>query len=206
MGERIGSLAPPEAVRAATALLLLAPSPPLLFMGEEWDAPEPFPFFCDFGPDLADAVREGRRREFAHFPEFADESARARIPDPLALATFESAQLDWSLLSDPAHATWLELHRSLLAIRRREIVPRLGGLARAYAEWAVHDGKVVEVRWQLADGATLQLVAWLGADPVNGPAIPLVGDVLYATAPAAQLQQLPPWFVRYSLEAARGIG
>ena len=206
MGERIGSLASPEALRAATAILLLAPSPPLLFMGEEWNAPESFPFFCDFGPDLADAVREGRRREFAHFPEFADEGARARIPDPLARATFDSARLDWSRLSDPPHAAWLELHRSLLAIRRREIVPRLGGLARAHAEWTLHDGKVVEVRWQLADRATLQLVAWLGAEPVDGRAIALVGDVLYATAPAAPLQPLPPWFVRWSLEAPRGSG
>jgi malto-oligosyltrehalose trehalohydrolase len=206
MGERIGALAPPEALRAATAIVLLAPSPPLLFMGEEWNAPEPFPFFCDFGPDLADAVREGRRREFAHFPEFADAGAQAHIPDPLALATFESARLDWSLLSDPAHATWLELHRSLLAIRRREIVPRLQGLARAHAERVLHDEKVVELRWRLADGATLQLVAWLGAEPVDGRAITLVGDVLYATAPATGLEQLPPWFVRCSVEAPRGTG
>jgi malto-oligosyltrehalose trehalohydrolase len=206
MGERIGALASPEALRAATAIVLLAPSPPLLFMGEEWNAPEPFPFFCDFGPDLADAVREGRRREFAHFPEFADAGAQARIPDPLALTTFESARLDWSRLSDPAHATWLGLHRSLLAIRRREIVPRLGGLARAQAERVLHDEKVVEVRWRLADGATLQLVAWLGAELVDGRAIALVGDVLYATAPATGLERLPPWFVRCSLEAPRGTG
>ena len=70
----------------------------------------------------------------------------------------------------------------------------------------LHDGKVVEVRWRLADGATLQLVAWLGAEPVDGRAIALVGDVLYATAPATGLQRLPPWFVRCSLEAPRGTG
>ena len=206
MSERMGSLARPEALCAATAIVLLAPSPPLLFMGEEWNAPEPFPFFCDVGPDLADAVREGRRREFAHFPGFADEGAQARIPDPLAHATFESARLDWSRLSDPAHASWLELHRALLAIRRREIVPRLAGLARTQAEWMLHDGKVVEVRWQLADGATLQLVACLGGEPADGRAIALVGDVLYATAPATRLEQLPPWFIRCSLEAPRGRG
>ena len=206
MSERMGSLARPEALCAATAIVLLAPSPPLLFMGEEWNAPEPFPFFCDVGPDLADAVREGRRREFAHFPGFADEGAQARIPDPLAHATFESARLDWSRLSDPAHASWLELHRALLAIRRREIVPRLAGLARTQAEWMLHDGKVVEARWQLADGATLQLVACLGGEPADGRAIALVGDVLYATAPATRLEQLPPWFIRCSLEAPRGRG
>ena len=82
----------------------------------------------------------------------------------------------------------------------------LGGLARARAEWMLHDGKVVEVRWRLADGATLQLVAWLGAEPVAARAIALVGDVLYATAPAAGLEQLPPWLVRCSLGAPRGTG
>ena len=58
-------------------------------------AAQPFPFFCDFGPDLADAVREGRRDEFARFPEFQDPAARERIPDPLADATFASAKLGW---------------------------------------------------------------------------------------------------------------
>src|SRR5262249_22598233 len=78
MGERIGSLAPAEALRAAATIVLLSPSIPLLFMGEEWNAPQPFVFFCDVGPELADAVREGRRREVAHFPEFADDAAPPR--------------------------------------------------------------------------------------------------------------------------------
>src|SRR5690606_18049024 len=95
-GDRIVSLAAPEAVRAATAILLLAPSPPLLFMGEEWGADQPFPFFCDFGDELADKVREGRRQEFARFPQFRDEAVRARIPDPNAPETFAQAVLDWS--------------------------------------------------------------------------------------------------------------
>jgi hypothetical protein len=62
-GERIVALTTPHALRAAVAVLLLAPSPPLLFMGEEWAAPEPFLFFCDLGDDLREAVRDGRRRE-----------------------------------------------------------------------------------------------------------------------------------------------
>src|SRR5262249_59278652 len=115
---------------------------------EEWNAPNPFPFFCDFRLELANAVRAGRMRAFAAFPEFADEAARARIPDPIALATFESAKLDWSHPSQPAHAAWLDLHRALLAIRRRDIVPRLAGLAEGNARHTVHGGKVVEVRWQ----------------------------------------------------------
>ncbi len=71
-GERLPKLVKDEAALvAATAILMLAPSPPLLFMGEEWAAPEPFSYFCDFGEDLAVKVREGRKREFAKFARFA---------------------------------------------------------------------------------------------------------------------------------------
>ena len=87
-GERLSTLAAPEVMDALSAVFLLAPGPPLLFMGEEWAAPEPFLFFCDFHDELADAVREGRRNEFAKFPAFRDEETRARIPDPNAEATF----------------------------------------------------------------------------------------------------------------------
>ena len=81
-GERIAGPATREAVQAMQAILLLAPQTPLLFMGEEWGATQPFCFFTDFHDELADAVREGRRREFKRFPEFASEAARAHIPDP----------------------------------------------------------------------------------------------------------------------------
>src|SRR3546814_7850477 len=90
-GERIDASAEDRAVEAAVAVMLLAPSPPLLFMGEEWAAPNPFPFFCDFHDELADKVREGRRREFARFPAFRDPAARERIPDPNAADTFRRA-------------------------------------------------------------------------------------------------------------------
>ena len=71
-------------LHAGMAIVLLSPQIPLLFMGEEWASQRPFAFFCDFEPALAEAVREGRRREFAHFPGFRDEAARGRIPDPTA--------------------------------------------------------------------------------------------------------------------------
>ena len=76
---------------AALAVMLLAPMPPLLFMGEEWGSKRPFPFFCDFRGELADAVRKGRRDEFkSEYAELGDE-----IPDPLDEETFRSAVLDW---------------------------------------------------------------------------------------------------------------
>ena len=73
-GERLNALAPPEVIRALASVYLIAPQTPMLFMGEEWGAEQPFPFFCDFHGQLADAIRKGRREEFSHFPEFADPS------------------------------------------------------------------------------------------------------------------------------------
>src|SRR5205814_846289 len=98
---------------AALAITLLAPMPPLLFMGEEWGATRPFPFFCDFTGDLANAVRQGRRREFAQaYARFGDD-----IPDPLSEETFRSAVLDWSERDQPQARKWLAFVRELLAIR-----------------------------------------------------------------------------------------
>ena len=76
-GERIADLAEQGAVKAMQAVFLLAPNIPLLFMGEEWGATQPFCFFTDFHDELADAVREGRRREFQTVPRVRERS-RAR--------------------------------------------------------------------------------------------------------------------------------
>ncbi|MGE5094084.1 MAG: malto-oligosyltrehalose trehalohydrolase, partial [Betaproteobacteria bacterium] len=82
LGERLTAIAKPEALRLAVATLLLAPSVPLIFMGEEFGSRTPFLFFCDFHGELERAVREGRRKEFASFERFRDARARERIPDP----------------------------------------------------------------------------------------------------------------------------
>jgi len=166
-GERITALAPPPAVRAATAVLLLAPAPPLLFMGQEWGAREPFLFFSDLGPELASAVSEGRRREFARFPEFADPAARERIPDPQAEATRDRSVLDWSALRRPEHAEWLGLHRALLAIRRAEIAPLLSGEPVPRARWRPLGPTALEAEWVFPGGRGLSLVANLGPEPAT---------------------------------------
>ncbi|MEQ8967758.1 MAG: malto-oligosyltrehalose trehalohydrolase [Azospirillaceae bacterium] len=129
-GDRLTTLAEPRALEAMTALLLLAPSPPLLFMGEEWGTRRPFLFFCDFHDALADAVREGRRREFESFPDFADPKAREAIPDPNDPATAEASRLDWAERDAPEHARRLGLTRALLGLRAREVVPLIPGLGR----------------------------------------------------------------------------
>src|SRR3981189_1738725 len=122
LGDRLESLAAEKAVEAALAITLLAPMVPMLFMGEEWGSTAPFPFFCDFQGDLADAVRTGRRREFAG----AYAKYGAEVPDPLDQTTFQSAMRDWNA-HDAAGRQRLMLVQRLLSIRRRDIIPGLAG-------------------------------------------------------------------------------
>src|SRR5262249_31323021 len=150
--------APADAVRAIAAVYLLLPQIPMLFMGEEWGSPQPFPFFCDFGPDLADAVREGRRNEFARFPEFHGPEAPARIPDPLAEETFASAKLHWEDIAQAPHALWLDWYRRVLAARHAEIVPRLADIYAAGCYEVLAEGAVI-VRWRLRGAGVLVLAA-----------------------------------------------
>jgi maltooligosyltrehalose trehalohydrolase len=113
-GDRTAHLLGPEDLRIAAALVLLSPFVPLLFQGEEWGATSPFPYFTDHeDPELADAVREGRRREFAAFG-WAPES----IPDPQATDTFERARLAWEERERAPHAGLLDWHRRLIGLRR----------------------------------------------------------------------------------------
>jgi 1,4-alpha-glucan branching enzyme len=185
------------------AIMLLAPSPPLLFMGEEWAAPEPFLFFCDFHDDLAKAVREGRRREFARFPEFADEAARRKIPDPNSSATFERSRLDWSRIDCEANARWLALYRTLLRLRQREIAPRLAGSRGNTARARRFGTGGLGVTWRLGDGSELGLLANL-APGTCSDGVPLPrGRLLYATADdlidALARGSLPPWSAAWFL-------
>jgi malto-oligosyltrehalose trehalohydrolase len=118
-GIRIVEQAPDPLVHAALAIVLLAPQIPLLFMGEEWASSRPFTFFCDLAPPLDEAVRQGRRRQLAHYAEFGDPPTQAEIPDPAAVTTFERSRLDWTERRRGKHAVWLERYRRLLAIRHR---------------------------------------------------------------------------------------
>ena len=159
MGERLIRLTDRERLRAATALLLLGPQIPLLFMGEDEGSESPFLFFTDFHDELADAVREGRRREFAKFDAFADEAARARIPDPNARSTFEASVPE----PGPQAGEWRALYRELLSLRHAHIVPRLKDTVGLAAE--VCGPAAVKARWRMGDGATLTIAIDLGDAP-----------------------------------------
>ena len=193
LGERLDALAPAAAVEAALAVLLLSPQPPLLFMGEEWGAATPFLFFCDLGPDLAQAVRRGRRHEFAGFPQFHGAGAR-RIPDPLATRTAARSRLDWREAGRSPHAGRLALVRHLLALRRREVAPRLAGAAGGRVRRVGERG--LDCAWRLGDGAVLTVRANLGDRPQDwdGPA---AGRRLYGSTAAGA--PLPAWGVDWHL-------
>ena len=146
-GERLSRLADEDAVRQAAAIVLLSPHIPMVFMGEEFRASTPFLFFCDFGAELAEAVRNGRRQEFSRFARFSDPAAQAAIPDPNDVATFRSSRLDWSEVSREPHARWRNLYVDLLRKRRQHVVPVLAASARG-GTWHV-DGNGLHVEWTI---------------------------------------------------------
>ncbi len=181
-GVRIAAQVSEPTLHAGMAIVLLSPQIPLLFMGEEWASQRPFAFFCDFEPALAELVREGRRREFAHFPGFRDAAARERIPDPTAAETFAMSRLDWSEAAQPGHAVWLDRVRALLAIRAREIVPRLAGIPPFAGRYHAPGPQTVTVEWQLADRIRLILAANFSDQPMPVPPAVNGARLLYSSA------------------------
>ena len=201
LGERLTALVPPEQLRTFQAILLLGPHVPLLFMGEEWGAGTPFQYFCDFHGELAEAVRAGRRREFAAF--FADPSAE--VPDPLEAATFARSKLDWAELEQPTHRDWLAATGTLLELRARELAPRLAKGEPSLASLDLTPGHGLRVAWRLADGSRLTLLANVGPAPCSTDGTPQ-GRLLHATSaeiqPMTDCTRLPPWSAAWYLAAA----
>jgi maltooligosyltrehalose trehalohydrolase len=145
LGERLGSALAGELFRSASLLLLFLPMAPLLFMGQEWAASTPFLYFTDHEPELGRAVSEGRRKEFAAFPEFAEPAKRELIPDPQAAETFRASQLRWSERELPEHRETLELYRAALALRRTDEVLKQSGRTELLAH--ASDAVLVVERW-----------------------------------------------------------
>ncbi|MDH3320314.1 MAG: DUF3459 domain-containing protein, partial [Betaproteobacteria bacterium] len=144
---------------------------------------------CDFGPELAQAVSNGRREEFARFAAFADPKARAAIPDPGSADTFARSKLDWPCRARTPHRERLALVRELLRLRREHLVPRFAGLRKG-GRYAVRDG-VLRVSWTLGDRSTLHLATDAGTGP----------GVVTVSLPGTPIYQDSA--VRYTLEAAR---
>ncbi|HVR24227.1 MAG TPA: malto-oligosyltrehalose trehalohydrolase [Candidatus Polarisedimenticolia bacterium] len=202
-GERIVTLADPCAVRAAAAILLLAPAPPMLFMGEEFGAQSPFLFFCDFEKDLAAAVTAGRRNEFARFARFNDPGARKGIPDPNAEQTFESSRLDWNVVEQPAHQHWLAFYRRLIRLRHQHVVPRLSSACKIRSGYSLHEDRGLTVHWEFSDCSKLTLLVNLGAAPQSA-VTPPNSPMIYASENVHQnqleMRTMPPWSVVWFME------
>lgn len=167
LGERLVKLADADALRAAIVLQLLAPQVPLLFMGEEWGATEPFLFFTDFHDELADAVREGRRNEFAAFAAFQSASSRAAIPDPNAPSTWQRSTLAWPTANELATHPVRAFYRLLIGLRRRHVIPFLSQ-ARSLEARVIGEAAVIAT-WSLGAGGVLTIAINLQRDAVPLP-------------------------------------
>jgi maltooligosyltrehalose trehalohydrolase len=179
-GERLTVLAHPMALHAAQALILLAPQVPMLFMGEEFCAVQPFLYFTSHrDEELVKAVWEGRRREFARFPQFADPKLLEQIPDPNSFATFVSSIPEPG--PAPGSAACLRRAAELLHIRKLHIAPYLRG-AKALGARAIGP-KAVHARWQLGNGSVLNITVNLDEAPLQEAledlAQPAGADVLF---------------------------
>ncbi len=205
-GERLGHDVSPAAFRAMSALLLLSPYTPLLFMGQEWNASTPFLYFTDHNEELGKLVTEGRRKEFAGFARFAGDT----VPDPQARDTFERSRLDWSEAERPPHAQVRALYRELLRLRATEptLTQRRRGNhdARVLGENAlVLERRTVEERLlvfinvkgslehSFPESAKAQVVLWSEAPRFGGSVEvpPLREGVIRMEGPSALVLRLP---------------
>ena len=199
-GERITRLAPPEVVRAIASIYLLAPQIPMLFMGEEWGASTPFPYFCDFTGDLATAVRRGRLEQFATPEQRADPKFLATACDPLAESTFRSAKLRWDECLTDVHASWLAWHKAILQTRRKTIVPLLPLLNATTGNYEVLGSRQILVHWNIGH-ADLRMRANLSQRP--SALLPRnIGEIIWLEGTAPDDQILGPWSVHWSIESS----
>ncbi len=155
-GGRLSSQISYPAWCAASALLLLSPELPLLFMGQEWAAQEPFLFFTNHHEELGRLVTEGRRKEFARFSAFANPANREKIPDPQNIETFRRSKLDWAIRQSPQHAACLHWYQTLIQIRKRLLHHAEFKTCRAFNE------KTIELQWKSSNGSLSAIVALEG--------------------------------------------
>lgn len=200
-GERIFADATVESIRAIASIYLIMPQIPMLFMGEEWGASTPFPFFCDYHGSLADTVREGRRGQLEKLDPAPSAEELQRIPDPLTESTFRSAQLKWKEPSQEPHASWLAFYRRLLQIRRENVIPLLNGLRESCGMAVVIGPGAFTITWKLSKDTKLHLTANLCQQPARIPA-PLPSRAIWQINANEGSRELGPWAVYWSVEKA----
>ena len=188
-GERLHATTSPARWRAMTALLLLAPSTPMLFQGQEFAASTPFVYFADHRRELAELVRKGRGEFLAQFPSIAAPDVSACVPDPGAPATFEGCKLD--LGERVRHAGVYALHRDLLAMRREDAVFSAQGAHGI--DGAVLGPEAFVLRFFGEDGDDRLVVVNLGGDLP----LPILPEPLLAPPEDAR------WEIAWSTEDPR---
>ncbi|WP_354002088.1 malto-oligosyltrehalose trehalohydrolase [Pseudotabrizicola sediminis] len=199
-GDRIHRFAPPDAVTAFAATYLLCPQIRMLFMGEEFAAPTPFPFFADMPKTMHADMRKGRVAQLRDTPEEDDpEKPDAdETDDPTDRKTFDLAKLDWSESEAGRGFETLNTYRALLDLRRREIVPRLAGISGFDACYARLGQDAVLVIWRMGDGATLRLYLNLSQTSQTGVP-PIEGCQLWLSGYVGE-GRLGPWTVLWTIE------
>jgi maltooligosyltrehalose trehalohydrolase len=174
-GDRLTTQVDPDLLRIMTALLILSPPIPLLFMGEEYGEERPFQFFVDFEGELAHATKAGRQAEAEKFGGMPDGKTMADLPNPQDEATFQRSKLDWSRATSPQGLRHMDFVRDLIRLRQDHVVPLLkAGPVEPHILPA--DGNVVAIDWRSA-GGTLALRANLAKDGATLPSLP--GEMLF---------------------------
>jgi maltooligosyltrehalose trehalohydrolase len=159
-GERLSALVPASALKLAAGLVLCAPTLPLLFMGEEYGERAPFLYFTSHtDPALAQAVSEGRRREFSHLV------GSQAVPDPQAEETFLRSKLQHSLREQAPHRALLRFYRDVLALRKHVPALRAGGKDSMKVQtWA--DSRILLIHRTHPQGEAIVVLASLAATPL----------------------------------------
>lgn len=201
-GDRIGTRIHNRARRAATALLLMSPCVPLLFMGEEWDSERPFPFFCDFAPGMSRSVTAGRKREFSLVPGFDED-----MPDPGDPDTFYRALIRARDADTPRGASFASFYRELLRRRKRWLAPRIASCGRAEIA-RLHGTRAFSLGFPCGN-ERLWLYANLSARPAALD-LPIAGRWIYPEHDLAAQKRgprvLPAWSVICTVETTEGHG
>jgi malto-oligosyltrehalose trehalohydrolase len=190
LGERLSSLAKPAALDAALTITALAPGIPLFFMGDEWGAAQPFPFFCDFKGDLAEAVRAGRKREFAE--AYAD--PKLEVPDPLSEQTVRHATLRGDTRTDDQNQR-AELLRRLLISRKSFVTPLLPTIEAGTSRAGIQGG-ILSAHWFFKGDPALKIFANLSDRPVLSPLMAGPHNWFWGGTPAETLE---PWSVHAAI-------
>jgi len=166
-GARLYQQTSPSRCRAITAVLLLGPQTPMLFMGQEFAASAPFLYFADHQDELGEAVREGRYQFLTQFPGAATPESKQAVAKPGDEATFQRCKLDWH--ESQKHGAVLKLHRDLIALRRKywDRQESIDGAVLGEQAWLL--------RWHTPDRIDRLLIVNLGTEiPIQTLAEPML--------------------------------